>query len=219
MESDPRVWGKNPHLLGELCLPCRTSASSDRAGSVGSPTLLGDPGKDTVPLWAPELGERDHSTFRVRGCSGHSRRLATAGPSLIPNLISPDPSPHPILVTQEHAWRLWGCVLWPTSTDRVPHPCQAPGGLVQPKVLPDRPLRRVQVEEKVSLGGPICVPRGDQEMGNACQTHGHSEAADCSAAGTWVAGAGFQRPTAWGQDSMTHPCPAMGISQAHWEKC
>lgn len=68
-------------------------------------------------------------------------------------------------------------------------------------------------------GGSVCIPRGNQEMGNACQTHGHPEAADCSAAGTWVASAGFQRPTAWGPDSMTHHCPAVGISQAHWEKC
>lgn len=71
----------------------------------------------------------------------------------------------------------------------------------------------------MSLGGSVCIPRGNQEMGNACQTHGHPEAADCSAAGTWVASAGFQRPTAWGPDSMTHHCPAVGISQAHWEKC
>lgn len=71
----------------------------------------------------------------------------------------------------------------------------------------------------MSLGGPVCIPRGHQEMGYARQTHGHPEAADCLAAGTWVASAGFQRPTAWGLDSMTHPCPAVGISQAHWEKC
>ena len=83
-ESDPRVWGKNPHLLGELSLPSWTSASSDRAGWVESPTLLGGPGQDTVPLWAPELGERDDSTLRVGGCTGHSKRLATAGPPAHP---------------------------------------------------------------------------------------------------------------------------------------
>lgn len=45
-------------------------------------------------------------------------------PPLIPNLISPGPSPHPTLVTQEHPWRLWGCVLWPTGADHVLPPAR-----------------------------------------------------------------------------------------------
>lgn len=31
--------------------------------------------------------------------------------------------------------------------------------------------------------------------------------------------AGFQRPTACGLESVAHPCPTLGISQAHRGKC
>lgn len=85
-------------------------------------------------------------------------------PSLTPTRTAQTP-PQPSSPREVPGGRGWGmCASDPMreahSADRVLHPRQAPGGLIQPTVLPDRPLRRVQVEEEVSRGPRLDSPVG-----------------------------------------------------------